>query len=295
MSFVGNIVDKMLLHYKAGLIASMLLLAFAFGVLGYSYLKTGEVLERGIDFKGGTEVAVPVSGSFNVQDIQREASKTLPGEVFVKSTKGLSTTIIFGSDAAITKEDALKVLDNLGIAYDASATSTQTVGAALSDAFWSQAKMALVAAFLVMGTVVFITFKTPIPSLAVVLAGFSDMVFAAAMMNILGMKLSLATLAALLIIIGYSVDTDILLTTRLIKRQDATQSVDEKIKSSMKTGVTLTICAIAAMLVLYFVSTSATLSEIALVIVFGLAADLPFTWVQNVGILKWYVVSKGQQ
>ena len=294
MSFAGKIVDKMLLHYKAGLIASMLLLVFAISVLGASYLKTGEVIERGVDFKGGTEISVPVSGSFSIQDVQKEASKSLPGEVFVKSTKGITTMIIFGSDAALKKEDVLAVLDNLGIAYDASATSTQAVGAALSTAFWSQAKMAIVAAFLVMGAVVFFTFKTPVPSLAVVLAGFSDMVFAAAMMNILGMKLSLATLAALLIIIGYSVDTDILLTTRLIKRKDS-GSIDDKIKSSMKTGVTLTICAIAAMLVLYFVSTSATLSEIALVIIFGLAADIPFTWIQNVGILKWYLVSKGEQ
>lgn len=289
-----SIVDTMLKHYKPALAISFLLLAFALGILLVSYIRTGEVLARGIDFKGGTEIIVPVSGSFNLQEVQAAASKSLPGEVFVKSTKGISSTIIFESDAALKKEDVTKVLDALGTTYDASAISTQEVGAALGTAFWSQAKLAVVAAFIVMGAVVFFTFRTPVPSVAVVLAGFSDMVFAAAMMNLLGMKMSLATLAALLIIIGYSVDTDILLTTRLIKRRDE-QPVDEKIKSSMKTGVTLTLCAIAAMLVLYFVSTSAVLSEIALVITFGLAADLPFTWIQNVGILKWYVESKIQQ
>lgn len=292
MSFVGRTVDKMLANYKIALLGSFLLLAFALGVLALSYLRTGEILERGIDFSGGTEVVVPVSGSVNLADVQREASKMLPGEVFVKSTKGISTTLIFGSDAPLEKEEVTNVLDALAIPYDSSGVSIQEVGASLGAAFWSQAKLAIAAAFLVMGAVVFFTFKMPIPSVAVMLAGFSDMVFAAAMMNVLGMKMSLATLAALLIIIGYSVDTDILLTTRLLKRHDQ-QSVDEKIKSSMKTGVTLTVSAIAAMLVLYFVSTSATLSEIALVIVFGLAADLPFTWVQNVGILKLYLEKKG--
>ncbi len=291
MSLAGSIVDKMLKHYKPMLAVSFLLLAFALGVLLVSYIRTGEVLQRGIDFKGGTEIIVPVSGSFNLQEVQAAAAKSLPGEVFVKSTKGISSTIIFESDAALKKEEVIKVLDALGTTYDASAISTQTVGAALGTKFWSDAKYAIIAAFLAMSAVVFFTFRTPVPSVAVVLAGVSDMVFAAAMMNLLGMKMSLATLAALLIIIGYSVDTDILLTTRLIKRHDE-QPVDEKIKSSMKTGITLTLCAIAAMLVLYFVSTSAVLSEIALVITFGLAADLPFTWIQNVGILKWYLLSK---
>ena len=286
LSNVSKAVNWSLSHYRTGLVFTSLLLVFALGILFSTYMRTGDFVERGIDFKGGTEIVVPItSGGVNLQSIQDAASKTISGEITVKETTGAATMLIFQSDAPITRENITAVLDSEGVSYDSSGISSQAVGATLGTAFWSQAKMAIIAAFLVMAGVVFYVFKNPIPSAAVVLAGVSDFIFAAAMMDVFGLKLSLATLAALLIIIGYSVDTDILLTTRLLKRHDE-HTVDEKIIASMKTGVTMTVCAIAAMSVLYFVSTSAVLSEIALVIMFGLVADLPFTWIQNVGILK---------
>ncbi|MBU4300532.1 MAG: protein translocase subunit SecF [Nanoarchaeota archaeon] len=287
---LSKMVDWSLLHYRKGLIFTAMLLVFVLGILFSTYMKTGDFVERGIDFKGGTEIVVPITPGIAVdlQKIQATASKAVSGDITLKETKGSATMLIFQSDASITKENIIRVLDSEGVSYDSGGISSQAVGASLGTAFWSQAKMAIVAAFLVMAGVVFYVFKNPIPAAAVVAAGLSDFLFAAAMMDVVGLKLSLATLAALLITLGYSVDTDILLTTRVLKRHDE-QSVDERIKSSMKTGMTMTVCAIAAMAVLYFVSTSVVLSEIALVILFGLVADIPFTWVQNVGILKLYL------
>ncbi|MCK5290236.1 MAG: hypothetical protein KAJ56_04750, partial [Candidatus Aenigmarchaeota archaeon] len=118
-----------------------------------------------------------------------------------------------------------------------------------------------------------------------------DILFAMALMVIFNINLSLGTLAALLLLIGYSVDTDILLTTRLIKRKSE-GTIDERVSSSMKTGITMTTSAIAAFSILYLVSTSAVLDQIALVIIFGLLADYMTTWFQNVGLLRWYLRDK---
>ncbi len=290
---LSKMVNWSLSHYRAGLVFTTVLLIFVLSILFSTYVRTSDFVERGIDFKGGTEVVVPItSGAVDLQKIQDAAGKAIAGDITLKETKGAATMLIFQSDTSITKETIAAILDSVGITYDSGGMSSQAVGASLGTAFWSQAKMAIVAAFLVMAGVVFYVFKNPIPSTAVVAAGLSDFLFAAAMMDVFGIKLSLATLAALLIIIGYSVDTDILLTTRVLKRHDE-QSVDERIKSSMKTGMTMTVSAISAMVVLYFVSTSAVLSEIALVILFGLVADIPFTWIQNVGILKVYLEKRG--
>ena len=69
-----------------------------------------------------------------------------------------------------------------------------------------------------MGLVVFIYFRTLVPSLAVILAAFSDIVVTLAIFNLTGEKLSTAGVAAFLMLIGYSVDTDILLNTRVLKK-----------------------------------------------------------------------------
>jgi preprotein translocase subunit SecF len=73
-----------------------------------------------------------------------------------------------------------------------------------------------------MGLVVFFYFRSIAPSLAVILEAFSDIIVTLAIFNLTGIKLSTAGIAAFLMLIGYSVDTDILLSTRVLKRKDGT-------------------------------------------------------------------------
>ena len=93
------------------------------------------------------------------------------------------------------------------------------IGEAFGAALQQQALIALVFSFIGMALVVFIAFRSFVPSVAIVLSAFSDIVITAAIMNVIGIPLTLSTTAALLMLVGYSVDSDVLLTTRLSKRQ----------------------------------------------------------------------------
>jgi len=150
-------------HYKTGLIFTTVLLVFVLGVLFSTYMKTGDFVERGIDFKGGTEIVVTLTpgSAVDLQKIQDAASKAVSGDITVKETTGTTTMLIFQSDAAITKENIIAVLNSEGVSYDSGGISSQAVGASLGTAFWSQAKMAIVAAFLVMASLFFTCSKTP--------------------------------------------------------------------------------------------------------------------------------------
>jgi preprotein translocase subunit SecF len=164
-----------------------------------------------------------------------------------------------------------------------------------------QAIKAVIFSFIGMALVVFIIFRTFIPSLAIVLAAFCDIIIAAAFMNVAGIELSLGTVAALLMLIGYSVDSDILLTTRVLKRRG---EVEENITNAMGTGITMTTTTLAALIVMYLVTTYSylfipsfsqinLLSDISIVLIFGLLADIINTWLTNVSILRWYVKREG--
>jgi preprotein translocase subunit SecF len=93
-------------------------------------------------------------------------------------------------------------------------------------------------------------------------------------------------------LIGYSVDTDVLLTTRMIKRKEGT--LNERIVGAMKTGMTMTLTSLFAFLFALFVvkSFSQELTQIFTVLVIGLGFDLLNTWITNVSILKWYSEAK---
>jgi preprotein translocase subunit SecF len=108
-------------------------------------------------------------------------------------------------------------------------------------------------------------------------------------MNLFGIRLSLGTVAALLMLIGYSVDSDILLNNHVLRRSGGFY---ESAYRAMRTGVTMTLTSIAAMAVMAITATLfgiPLLPEIGTVLVFGLTADLMNTYMLNMSLLRWYM------
>lgn len=156
--------------------------------------------------------------------------------------------------------------------------------------FSSGLAMILSLAALVINSVFY--FRNSIPSLAIILSAFADIFMTLALFNLLGMKMSTAGIVAFLMLIGYSVDTDILLTNRVLKRHE--DSLNKRLFSAFKTGITMTLTSLLAIVIALFVvsSFSAVLTKIFTVLVIGLGFDILNTWITNVSILKWYVKKK---
>jgi preprotein translocase subunit SecF len=119
------------------------------------------------------------------------------------------------------------------------------------------------------------------------LSALSDIVITIAVVNLMGVKISASGIVAFLLVIGFSVDTDILLTIKVLKRKEGT--VMERIYNAIKIGTLMTISSIAAVAVGLSLSKSEVISQIMLVLLIGLIVDLFTTWIQNVGILRLYL------
>jgi preprotein translocase subunit SecF len=126
-----------------------------------------------------------------------------------------------------------------------------------------------------------------------VLSAFSNMVVTLAVINLIGIKLSTAGVAAFLMLIGYSVDTNILLSTKVLKRKGG--RIIERIISGMKTGLLMTLTTFTAVLIAFIFSQSEALSQIMLILMIGLLMDVLNTWIQNAGILRIYLEKKGKK
>jgi len=152
--------------------------------------------------------------------------------------------------------------------------------------------IAILIAFVFMGIVVFIIFRTFVPSTAVILSAFADILMTLALVNMLGMRMSTAGIVAFLMLIGYSVDTDILLTTRILKRDEG--SLNSRIFGAFKTGITMTLTSLFAVVFALFVvrSFSIVLTQIFSILAIGLGFDILNTWITNASILKWYKEKK---
>ncbi len=131
-----------------------------------------------------------------------------------------------------------------------------------------------------------------IPSFAVILSAFADIIMTVAAVDIAGMRISSAGIIAFLMLIGYSVDTDILLTSRLLRNKEG--NVNHRLFGAFKTGITMTLTAIAAVGVslLLTATLSDTLRQIFTIVLVGLLFDIFNTWLTNASMLKWYMEVK---
>ena len=267
--------------YKLLMVIPLLLILGSLGVLVSQYATTGEWVQRSIELKGGT--VITLAGTADAA----AAEAALPGANArtLRGFSGSSLLIELGPEA-----DAQASLAALAAAGLPTATSSvQTIGPSLGASFWQQTLIGLVAAFALMGIVVFFLFKNPVTSGYVILSVVADIVVTLAAMQLLGIELTLAGLAALLLLIGYSVDTDILLTSRLTKRAGA---LAENLSGAFRTGITMSAATLAALAALLLSGASAVLSTIAIVLFIGILADILNTWVTNAGLLVWYLHRK---
>lgn len=283
--------DRVYEDYDRYLIVPVALILLSLAVLGVSYLSNGELVQRGLDFTGGTEVQYSINDSFTTSEVQQIFASEGRNDVqVVRQTQGDQTYMVVSvPPPTIEQSEAERILTENG--YDVSVESLRSISASVSGEFFQQAQLAFVMAFMIMSLVIFYAFRDLTPSMAVIFAAAGDILFAMAGMTIFGIPLTLGSLAALLMLIGYSVDTDIVLSTRVLKRKQ--DSLKERIWSSVKTGVTMSSGGIAGFTLLYIVSYMivgpSELSNIAAVMVLGLVADMPLTWFGNAIILKKYV------
>jgi len=172
-------------------------------------------------------------------------------------------------------------------------SSVEFTGSSLSSNFYKQLMTALFISFVLMSLVIFIMFRTFIPSIAVIFATFADVIISLSIINYFGVRLSAAGIAAFLMLIGYGVDTNILLTTRALKKKEGT--LNQRIYGAFRTGIFMTLTAVAAILPAFFLVTGLpdSFRQIFLILALGLFADIFNTWLTNASILKWYCKSRG--
>ncbi len=291
-------------YYKLFGVIAFIVMFSALGYLVYFYFKTGDIMYKDVSLSGGT--ILTINSDMDISEIQ----KILPPDAVVRRLSDIRT----GKQVAFSVETAADVNEikplvekRLGYNLTEENSSAEFTGSSLSASFYKELRTALILAFILMAIVVFFLFRTFIPSIAVLQAGFTDIIVPLAILDLIGFKISGAGIAAFLMLIGYSVDTDILLTNRALRKKEL--RVNERIWSAFLTGITMTVTSLIAVfltgitmtttsliavLLAFFVvrNISSVLSEIFMILGIGLVTDIFSTWLGNAAILKWYCEKK---
>ena len=274
--------------YKQLLIIPLIILLGSILILASQKATTGQFIDKDVTLKGGLSAEVYTSQEFDLEEIESKFLEQFPGEdISIR----LSSNLVGENNYIIetTKTESNEVTEFLKQSFEVTEEKLviRTTGPRFGQANLYGLISALVFALVLMGIVVFITFRKLIPSLAVIFSAILDLLTTFAIISLLDFKLSTAGIAAFLMVVGYSIDTDILLTTRLLKRKMGT--IFERTKQAFKTGLTMTITTLAALIIATIFTVSATFKQMFSIIIIALVIDLISTWCMNSGLLIWYL------
>ena len=256
----------------------LVLLVAAIAVLVVATVMAGTPVALGIEFTGGTEMQVVTD------DTQAEIQASFDGDIqSITPIAGQANTYQLTFQA----DDADPLIEQAeGAGYEIESVGERS--ASFAGDSQRQALIGLAVAFGGMAILVALMFRTFVPSIAVIASAFSDIMIPLALMRLFNIELTLGTVAALLMLIGYSVDSDLLLNNHILRRRGDFYTSTFR---AMRTGVTMTVTSIAAMIVMTAVSYLLgipLLPDVGLILVFGLFADLMNTYLLNVSLLRYY-------
>ena len=282
-------------YYKKLFVVPMILFVFSLVVIGSFFYRTGELFERDVSLKGGVSATV-YEENVDAENLEKFLEEKLKTDIFVRKLGDIASDKDIGVVVEVGDEvgDELKKLieENIGIPLNEKNFSIEVVSSSLGESFYQGLLKAVLFSFVLMGIVIFVAFRSFVPSAAVLLSAFLDIIFPLAIIELAGIKVNAAGIAAFLLVIGYSVDTDILLTTKVLKRKEG--NLYERIVDSAKTGLTMTMATVAALSIAYFITTSFVLKQMFLIIVIALLVDIISTYFMNSGILIWYCKRRGE-
>jgi|SRR3989344_3352571 len=279
-------------HYKKLILIPLILFIASVIILVLSQANTGSIVDRDVNLKGGIEAVITKELNFEELKVYLESSFEDISVIKLADATTSRTTGISIKVSGATEEELRNVLaEQTDINFDDpnEYSVSFTEGQFAADTYKSLMYV-LIIGFILMGIAVSIAFRNVIASMAIISAALMDVIITLAVISVSGMKLTEGGIAALLLIIAYSIDTDVLLTTKMLKQKQENMYVS--LKGAMKTGLTMTATTLVALSAAYFIVFNPILKQIFLIIIIAMFDDVITTYLSNGSMLIWYMKKK---
>lgn len=273
-------------------------------------------IRMGIDFSGGILVSFASDAPFDAESLEAaikastgspdvrvtptmtlEGGKTVYGGIVeVSYPKEAKKTPPSHEEAITAREENREWLKNIVLSTirkhvpNARDIVVREVTPTLGERFWNTAVWIAIWAIILLTITVLFFFRQAVPSIIMICSAIYDLLGMLALMAIFNIPLTLETITILLMQVGYSIDTDVVLTTHLLKRKEGPP--EKRAARAARTGIHMTGTTFVAMLFVYavgYLTRNITVMRIANVMFFGLISDLFVTWLMNASLLLWWV------
>ncbi len=282
--------------YKVLPVIPLILAVVSILIIVNFYNAHGDIFEKDVSLKGGITTTVLTENPIDLVILQTQLTSKF-GDANVRRITEFGTDRQIGitAEVATEEETVLKqeLEKELQMSLNEENYSVEIMGSTLGNAFYKQMLTAIGIAFLLITLVVAFMYRSFIPCMDIMLSIVGDILVAVALVDLFDIRISTTGISAFLLLIGYSIDNNILLSTRALKRKES--NLMDRVFSSLNTGLTMTITALVAIISGLIVSESQVIQEMFIILLFGLCADIIITYCMNAPTIIRYAKSKGIQ
>ena len=237
-------------------------------------------LNFGIDFKGGILLEVRTANNISISDLRKEVSKLNIGEVSIQEFGAKSDYLIRverqkGSDnAQQIAVEALKGVLNSAFADGIEYRRLEYVGPTVSKDLISDGVMAIFFAIVAMLAYIWFRFELPF-AIGAIVALLHDIILTLGVFSVLGLEFNLSTVAAILLIIGYSMNDTVVVYDRIrenlrkFKKMELKSLLDKSINETLTRTINTTITTMLALGALYLIG-GQIISDFAFAMLWGI-------------------------
>jgi preprotein translocase subunit SecF len=228
-------------------------------------------LNYGIDFAGGTLIQIDFEQNASITDIRDVLGEMNLAGSTIQSLSGNEFVIRTDQTALQQREEILEGLENRMGAFEV--LKVEMVGPVIGESLKRLAVFAIIFAFI--GIIIYITvrfeFKYAITS---IIALGHDVLVALAVLSVLQREISIPIIAAILTIVGYSLNNTIVIFDRLREnlklksRPILEETIDLSINQSLTRTINTAVTTLLPVLALYIFG--GTLSDFAFVLLIGI-------------------------
>ena len=215
-------------------------------------------LNLGVDFKGGTVIEMKLAQPYNSEDIRKSLLKINLGDVVVKefgsSREFLATIEKKGKDNDFVGSIKKHLESDLAREFDF--RRVEVVGSKISKELTKSGLYSVVLALFLMLIYIWIRFEWQF-SLGSILALIHDVVITIGAFSLVGFEFNLSIVAAILTIVGYSMNDTVVIYDRIREflkiddRQDIQELINDAVNSTLPRTLKTSVTTLLALVSIY--------------------------------------------
>lgn len=234
-------------------------------------------LNSGIDFKGGTLITINMNGDFKKDDVDAIIDEYAANKYSSKVVNDGEQIEIRIQDGVLGEAEVNKLIGSISEKYDLKDDehTSETIGATVGKELKRNAVIAIIISTIAMLVYITVRFEFAF-ALAAIIALLHDVLITISVYAIFGIQVNTPFIAAILTIVGYSINDTIVVFDRIretmkrSRRLSNTEITNNSIRETLARSINTTLTSLITMVCMYIFVPS--IRELSFPLIIGIAS-----------------------